>query len=158
LHSLSGSSGQRHHGLTNEKVLEEPEATAERLDNPGCWIYGLYDCVDTLRYVDGKQVIQQGYPHYVRGRDKKPVTNCFIYTEHGLLGEISEELEDGTLRFLVINGAWWGTFHNDTVTVERYGTSFPDKIVWRGSRIVGYDYNDAIESIQKRLANDNPVS
>jgi hypothetical protein len=41
--------------------------------------------------------------------------------------------EDGTIHFSVINGAWAGTFKDNTVYVEYTKGTFPGFLVWAGT-------------------------
>ena len=72
--------------------------------------------------------------------------------------------EDGTIHFSVINGAWAGTFKDNTVYVEYTKGTFPGFLVWAGiaglkehadghwSRFSDSYYNEAIAWIQEQIA------
>lgn len=60
--------------------------------------------------------------------------------------------EDGSIDFDVINGAWRGKYHNNTVFVEYTKATFPGFLVWVGQK--GGNYNDVIPWIQEQI--DNP--
>jgi hypothetical protein len=57
--------------------------------------------------------------------------------------------EDGSIDFYVINGAWNGRYHKDTVYVEYTKATYPGMLVWAGEK--GGNYNDVIVWIQGQI-------
>lgn len=74
--------------------------------------------------------------------------------------------EDGSIDFYVINGAWNGRYHKDTVYVEYTKATYPGMLVWSGvaglrehsdgkwSKYTDMNYNEAIQWIQEQI--DDP--
>ena len=63
--------------------------------------------------------------------------------------------KDGSINFSVINGAWDGKYHNNTVYVEYTKATYPGFLVWVGrAKFNEQDYNDAIPWIQDQI--DDP--
>lgn len=64
--------------------------------------------------------------------------------------------EDGSINFWVINGAWYGRYHNGQVFIEKETeASFPGMLVWVGdAKFTNSDYNEAIYWIQDQI--DDP--
>lgn len=60
--------------------------------------------------------------------------------------------KDGVRHFIVLNGAWTGSFKDDTVTVGGVGTKFPAVLVWEGYGN-SKDYNSIIADIEREIAN-----
>lgn len=63
--------------------------------------------------------------------------------------------EDGSIKFWVINGAWYGTYHDGQVYVEYTKPTFPGILVWAGkAKFNAGHYNEAIRWIQEQI--DDP--
>lgn len=71
----------------------------------------------------------------------------------GIWCDVENINEDGSIDFWVLNGAWKGRYHNNTVFVEYTKATFPAMLVWVGSA-KGIDYNEAIAWIQEQI--DDP--
>jgi len=66
--------------------------------------------------------------------------------------------KDGSINFSVINGAWDGKYHNNTVYVEYTKATYPGFLVWVGqAKFGGQDYNDAIPWIQEQVVHPEYV-
>lgn len=66
--------------------------------------------------------------------------------------DVTNVNEDGSIDFVVINGAWRGRYDNGRVFVEYTKATFPGILVWVGEK--GGNYNDVIPKIQEEI--DNP--
>ena len=60
--------------------------------------------------------------------------------------------EDGSIDFYVINGAWYGTYHDGQVYVEATNKLLPGKLVWVGD--CNGNYNEVMPWIQEHI--DSP--
>jgi len=83
---------------------------------------------------------------------KKPKQIAFGDAKSGKVNIWCDELrylKDGTIKFNVINGAWYGRYKDGVVTVDVFGNKFATDILWEGY-MKGH-YNDAITKIEEEI-------
>ena len=80
------------------------------------------------------------------------IANPDTPTKVNLWCKVEKVLEDGSIKFYVINGAWEGILYtNNTFKVKDTGMIFPGMKVWEGEVPGKRDYNEAIHWINGEL-------
>lgn len=76
-------------------------------------------------------------------------------SEVSLWCEVNHTLDDGSIFFDVINGAWKGSVGDGKVHVEATDQWHDGDVIWSGQAPFS-DYNEAISWIESEIAKKNP--